>query len=117
MSAALEVALLVLIIAVIVVLGFLIKLIIDSIKLVQNLDETTTIIKNEVEPTLKELVKTLENLNSLTSGADKQLSKVRKLVSGFLGLGSVTFGGVKNIAGGFFKGFIEGIKFFYTKIK
>ena len=115
MSATLEVALLVLIIAVIVVLGFLLKLIIDSIKLVQNLDETTTIIKNEVEPTLKELVKTLENLNSLTQSANNQLSKVRKLISGLLGLGSVTLGGVKNIAGGFLKGVIEGIKFFTQK--
>ena len=115
MSAALEVALLVLIIAVIVVLGFLLKLIIDSTKLVQNLDETTTMIKNEVEPTLKELVKTLENLNSLADGTDKQLSKLRKLLSSLLGFGSVTLGGVKNIAGGFFKGFIEGIKFFTQK--
>ena len=115
MSATIEVALLVLILAVIVVLGFLTKLIIDSIKLVQNLDETTTIIKNEVEPTLKELVKTLENLNSLTDGADKKIFQTRKVLSSFLGLSSMAFGGIKNLAGGFFKGFVEGMKLFTNK--
>ena len=115
MSSTLEIAVLVLIIAVVTVLGFLIKLIIDSSKLVKNLDETTTIIKNEVEPTLKELVKTLENLNSLTGNADKQIFQARKVLSSFLGLSSVAFGGVKNVAGGFLKGFVEGIKFFTKK--
>lgn len=115
MSSALEVALLVLIIAVITVLGFLLKLIIDSIKLVQNLDETTTIVKNEVEPTLKELVKTLENLNSLSGNADKQLTQARRVLSSFLGFSSVALGGFKNVAGGFLKGFVEGIKVFTKK--
>lgn len=115
MSTTLEVAILFLIIAVIIVLGFLLKLIIDSMKLVKNLDETTTIIKEEIEPTLKELNRTLENLNSLTGEADKQLTNIRKILSSFIGLSSVTLGGVKNIAGGFFKGVIEGIKFFTKK--
>ena len=115
MSPTLEIAVLVLVIALIIVLGFLIKLIIDSIKLVQNLDETTTIVKTEMEPTLKELTKTLENLNSLAKDADTQLIRVRKILSGLVGLGSVTLGGVKNITGGFLKGVIEGIKFFTKK--
>lgn len=115
MSATLEVAVLFLIIAVIIVLGFLLKLIIDSIKLVQNLDETTTIVKKEIEPTLQELNKTLENINSITADADKQLIQVRKIISSLLGIGSVTLGGMKNITGGFFKGVIEGIKFFTKK--
>ena len=115
MSPTLEIALLFLIIAVIIVLGFLLKLIIDSIKLVQNLDETTTIVKNEIEPTIKELNKTLENLNSLTEGADRQIVLVRKLLSGILGIGSFALGGMKNITGGFFKGVTEGIKLFTQK--
>ena len=115
MSPTLEIALLFLIIAVIIVLGFLLKLIIDSIKLVQNLDETTTIVKNEIEPTIKELNKTLENLNSLTEGADRQIVLVRKLLSSILGIGSFALGGMKNITGGFFKGVMEGIKFFTQK--
>lgn len=115
MSTTLEIALLVLILAVIIVLGFLLKLIWNSIKLVQNLDETTNIIKQEVEPTLKELSKTLENLNSLTQGADRQVIQIRKILSGFLGIGSVALGGFKNITGGFIKGIVEGIKFFSQK--
>ena len=115
MSPTPEIALLFLIIAVIIVLGFLLKLIIDSIKLVQNLDETTTIVKNEIEPTIKELNKTLENLNSLTEGADRQIVLVRKLLSSILGIGSFALGGMKNITGGFFKGVMEGIKFFTQK--
>ena len=115
MSPTLEIALLFLIIAVIIVFGFLIKLIIDSIKLVQNLDETTTIVKNEIEPTIKELKKTLENLNSLTEGTNNQINQVRKILAGLLGVGSFALGGMKNITGGFFKGVMEGIKFFTKK--
>ena len=115
MSPTLEIALLFLIVAVIIVLGFLVKLIIDSIKLVQNLDETTTIVKTEIEPTIKELNKTLENLNSLTNGADAQINKIRKILSGILGVGLFALGGMKNITGGFFRGVMEGIKFFTNK--
>lgn len=115
MSPTLEIALLFLIAAVIIVLGFLLWLIIDSIKLVRNLDEATTIVKNEIEPTLKELSKTLENLNSLTKGADTQLTQIRRILTGLLGFGSIALGGVKNVTGGFLKGVIEGIKFFTRK--
>ena len=115
MSPTLEIAILFLIIAIIIVLGFLLKLIIDSIKLVQNIDETTTIVKTEIEPTIKELNKTLENLNSLTEGANSQVVRVRKILSGILGVGSVAYGGMKSITGGFFKGVLEGIKFFTKK--
>lgn len=115
MSANLEIALLFLIMAIIVVLGFLVKLIIDLIKLVKNLDETTTMVKTEVEPTIKELNKTLANLNSLAEGADKQVTDIRKFLSGFLGLSSVTLGGVKNILSGLIKGIIAGVKIFTTK--
>ena len=115
MSPTLEIALLFLIVAVIIVLGFLIKLIIDSIKLVKNLDETATIVKNEIEPTLKELNKTLENLNSLTDGTNSQINQLRKTLAGILGVGSFALGGMRNITGGFFKGVLEGIKFFIKK--
>lgn len=115
MSATLEVAIIFLILTLIVVFGFLLKLIIDSIKLVENLNETTTIIKKEIEPTLKEVSKTLENINSLTEEANRKLVSVRKLLSGLLGLSSITLGGFKNITGGFFKGVVEGIKFFTKK--
>lgn len=115
MSQTLEVVLIVLILWVIIVLGFLLKLIIDSIKLVQNLDETTTMVKKEVEPTLKELSKTLENVNSLGQGADKQIIQVRKVLSSFIGIGSIVLGGFKNVAGGFIKGVVEGVKLFSQK--
>lgn len=115
MSQTLEIALLFLIVAIIIVLGFLIKLIIDSIKLVQNLDETTTIVKTEIEPTIKELNKTLENLNSLTNNTNTKINQIRKILSGVLGVGSFALGGMKNITGGFFKGVSEGIKFFTSK--
>ena len=115
MSATLEVALLFLIVAIIIVLGFLVKLLFDSIKLVNNLNETTTMVKNEIEPTLKELNKTLENLNSLAKDADAQFTKARKFLTSLLGFSSVALGGVKNVTGGFIKGVIAGIKFFTQK--
>lgn len=94
---------------------FLIKLLIDLSKLTVNLDDVTTLVKKELEPTLKELKEALNNLNSLAKSADKQVDVAKKVLAGLVGASGLAFGGLKNISGGFFKGILAGLKFFRKK--
>ena len=55
----------------VVVGGFLIKLIIDLSKLAQNVDETTTVVRNELRPTLRELNESLHTVNDFMKSTDK----------------------------------------------
>ena len=47
----------------VVVGGFLVKLIVDLSKLTKNVDETTSVVRNELRPTLRELNESLHTLN------------------------------------------------------
>ena len=51
----------------VVVGGFLIKLIVDLSKLAQNVDETTTVVRNELRPTMRELNESLCNYIKIKS--------------------------------------------------
>ena len=119
MSTTLEVSLMFLIFTTIilgvVITVFLVKFIIDLSKLTTNLDEVTTVVKQEIEPTLKELKETLNNINSIAKSADKQMDFVKKALSAALGAGGIAFCGIKNISGGFFKGLSAGLKLFRKK--
>lgn len=99
---------------VIVVGGFLIKLLIDLSKLTKNLDETATIVKSEIKPTLSELKKALENISSIAKNADKQVDSLAKLFENVMGLGALALTRAKNLSGGILKGFVKGL---FTVIK
>ena len=64
----------------VVVGGFLIKLIIDLSKLAQNVDETTTVVRNELRPTLRELNESLHTVNDFMKSTDKGIDKMRDTV-------------------------------------
>lgn len=87
----------------------LIKLLIDLSKLAKNVDETTTIVKTEIEPTLKELNKALSSINAIAQNADKQVDSLSKTLESLLGAGVVAFSRAKNFPGGLLKGLIKGI--------
>lgn len=93
----------------IVVGGFLIKLIIDLTKLTKNVDETTTIVKTEIEPTLKELTKALQSINAIAQNADEKVDSIAKVFENLMGAGSVAFMKAKNISGGLVKGLVKGL--------
>lgn len=96
-------------IIVVVVGGFLVKLLFDLSKLAKNVDETTTIVKAEVEPTLKELNKALQSINSIAQNADKQVDSLSKLFENLLGASSVAFIKAKKVSGGIIKGLVKGL--------
>lgn len=119
MTTALEISLIFLIFSTIIigviVSVFLIKLLIDLSKLTVNLDETTTLVKREIEPTLKEIKQALNNINSIAQSADKQFNVAKKVLSGVLGASGIALGGLKTISGGFLKGILAGLKLFKKK--
>lgn len=94
---------------VIVVGGFLVKLLFDLSKLTKNVDETTTIVKTEIEPTIKELNKALQSINSIAQNADKQVDSLAKIFENMLGAGSLALLKAKKMSGGLIKGIVKGM--------
>lgn len=82
-----------------IIIGYvLVKLLMDMSKLTKNLDETTTIVKTELKPTLNELNKTLVSINSIAQNADKQVNSFSKFFEGALGSGTFAFLKAKKVS-------------------
>lgn len=96
-------------IIVILIGGFLVKLLVDLSKLTKNIDKTTTIIRAEVEPTLLELNNTLKSINSIAKNADEQVGSLGKLFESVLGAGLIAVTQAKKLSGGLFKGLAKGL--------
>lgn len=105
----------------IVVGGFLIKLLIDLSKLTKNIDETTSIVKSEIKPTLYELNNALKSINSIAQNADKQVDSLSKLFENIVGAGTLAYARAKKLSGGLLKGIVKGlvtvIKLFFERKK
>ena len=93
----------------IVVGGFLIKLLVDLSKLTKNIDETTSIVKSDIEPTLQELNNALKSVNSIAQNADKQVGSLGKLIESTMGIGALAFTRARKLSGGLVKGFTQGL--------
>ncbi|MBR2525228.1 DUF948 domain-containing protein [bacterium] len=100
----------------VVVGGFLIKLIIDMSKLARNVDETTTVVRNELRPTLREVNESLHTLNDFMKSTDKGIDKMRDAMENVFGISSATFSKLKFLSGslakGLYKGFSTVVKMF-----
>ena len=94
----------------------LLKVMFDFSKLQQNLNETVTIVKNELEPTLKNINKSVEIVSGLIINTNNGLLKVREFFSKtpFKVLGTVS-----QLTGkatkGFFSGLCSAFKMFSKK--
>ena len=103
-------------IIVILVGVMLVKLLFDLSKLTKNIDETTTIVKTELEPTLKNVNKSVEIVSGLIIKTDDGLKKVKEFMSKtpFKVLGKLT-----SLTGkatkGFFTGLCTAFKYFAKK--
>ena len=99
-------------IVVLVVAGFIIKLIIDISKLTKNLTETTELINTELKPTLKEVNETLRSVNSLIHNTGEGVGNVKaSLEEAF----EKTKLFSKNVFGTFIKGFLTVYSLFNRK--
>lgn len=93
----------------IVVGGFLIKLLFDLSKLTKNLDETTSIVKTEIKPTLDEFNKALKSINSIAQNADKQVDSFAKFFDNFMGASALALVRAKKLSGSLIKNLAKGI--------
>ena len=57
------------------------KVLFDLSKLTRNIDETTTIVKTELEPTLKNVNKSVEIISGVIIKTDESIQKVKNFVS------------------------------------
>ncbi len=119
MSPILEQGLIILVFTSIVVLivltVFIVRVLINMFKLTKNLDNTTTILNNELEPTIKELNQVLTNVNKFANSADTQMNNAKHLIAKVIGVAGVALGGIKSFSGSFFKGFTSAMKLFIKK--
>ncbi len=88
--------------------GFLIKLLVDLSKLAKNVDDTTSVVKNEIRPTLRELNESLHTLNDFMKSTDRGIDKMRDAVEGAFGLSTATLSKLKFISGSLAKGLTKG---------
>lgn len=96
-------------ITILVVGGFLVKLLFDMSKLAKNLSDTTVVIKDELKPALSELSSTLKSINSITKNANSKVDSFSKILEEIFGAGSIMFTKAKTISGGLVKGLTKGL--------
>lgn len=101
---------------VILVGGMLIKVLFDLSKLATNVDETATIIKTELVPTLKNINKSVEIVSGIIIKADEGVNKVKEAIKNsplriLTKLSAVT----GTISKGFFSGISTAFKYFAKK--
>ncbi|MBE7711715.1 MAG: hypothetical protein E7Z92_06200 [Cyanobacteria bacterium SIG31] len=103
-------------IIVILVGVMLVKVLFDVSKLTRNIDETTTIVKTELEPTLKNLNKSVEIVSGMIIKADAGVQKVKEFISK---TPLKLFGQLSKLTGkaakGFFGGLCSAFKYFAKK--
>ncbi len=99
-------------IVILVVGGFLVKLLIDLSALSKNLNETSILVNTELKPTLKEVNETLQAVNALVRSTDKNVDSFKSAVE-------KTFGKTKliseSIVSGLVKGFVTVMGLFAKK--
>ncbi|MDD3593580.1 MAG: DUF948 domain-containing protein [Candidatus Gastranaerophilales bacterium] len=95
--------------------GFIIKLAVDLMGLIKSYRELADTINEELEPTLTELKKALDNINSLALATDKQFSAIKTSLGSAYNLAYAV--GTKVTGGAFslLSGFLAGLKLFLKK--
>lgn len=68
--------------AIVIIVGVMLaKVLFDISHLTKNIDETTTIIKTELEPTLKNVNKSVEIISGVIIKADAGVTKIKEFIS------------------------------------
>lgn len=99
-------------IVVLVVAGFLVKLLIELSTLTKNVNETSIMLNTELKPTLKELNETIHSINSLVQSTDEGVGNVKLGLENAL---TKTKAFSESIFGGFLKGFMTVYSIFKRK--
>ena len=89
---------------IVVVGGFLVKLLIDLSKLSKNLNETSVMLNTELKPLIAEVNKTVRTINELVESTDQGFDSFKIAVEKILGKTKMFS---ESIFGGFLKGFVS----------
>ena len=84
----------------------------DLVKTAKTLCDT---VQNEIEPTLTELKKALESVNSLATGVDKNVNAFKSSFSNAYGIAFNAASKIKGISTSFLGGLITALKLFFKK--
>ena len=84
----------------------------DLVKTAKTLCDT---VQNEIEPTLTELKKALESVNSLATGVDKNVNAFKSSFSNAYGIAFNAASKIKGISSSFLGGVITALKIFFKK--
>lgn len=87
---------------ILVVGGFLVKLLYDLSILTRNLNETTEVVNTELKPTIKELKDTLHSVNEIIKSTDEGVDNIKNALGNTL---NKTKSISDSIIGGIIKGF------------
>ncbi len=92
------------VVVLLVVTGFLTKLLYDLSKLAQTARSTSEVIQSELEPTLKELREAAGSLKSIASSADSNISGLKNAVAHAFDTSFQLGSKLRGLFGGFTKG-------------
>ena len=84
----------------------------DLIKTAKTLCDT---VQNEIEPTLTEIKKALESVNSFAAGVDKNVNAFKSSFSNAYGIAFNAASKIKGISTSFLGGVITALKLFFKK--
>lgn len=116
MNSGLEQALIVLtyttMIMLVIISAFLVKLLVDFSNLIKSKHDLVLLLNHELEPTLKELKKALDNINSVAESADKQVSAMKNALNGAVSTAAVAIGKARGFSFSFADGIVAGLKLF-----
>ena len=96
----------------VVISAFFVKLLVDCSSLMRTAHELTLLLNHELEPTLKELKKALDNINTVAETADKQVNAMKTAFNGAVNSATDALIKAKGLSLSFFDGIVTGLKLF-----
>lgn len=102
----------VVIVAVITVVIFLTKLLLDLSALAKSVTKGSEMLQDELEPTLKELNEAASSLKKVTGIAKEQVEGIQKAIQNITNVTSAVGGKIHGLFGGLINGVQAGLKLF-----
>jgi hypothetical protein len=116
MNSGLEQSLMVLVYTTIIMLvimsAFFVKLLVDCSNLMRTAHELTLLLNHELEPTLKELKKALDNINSVAETTNKQVGAIKNVFNGAVNSTTSAIIKARGLSFSFLDGIVTGLKLF-----
>lgn len=100
------------VIMLIIITVFLVKLLIDTSRLFNALNDIAVILKHEVKPLVEEIQSTLQAVNAVCKTADNHVIGLKHVLSTVADVSLGTFDKAKGLSASFLSGAIAGFKLF-----